>query len=125
LPLAPWSLIRQQTIKSNDIFSPPNLSSATNWVDVTNSAVALRGYFPRILRDPYSAHFQYGEPVKAVWQAGALAGGGKSYGYLVTVLVNAKNGFGGYTGNERYDFFLMNGHAWNVTGNSMVKTLPR
>lgn len=61
-----------------------------------------RSYFDRILKDPVSARYQVGSPRKMeclidqkVWA-----------GWAVDVLVNAKNSYGAYTGDEMHRLFF-------------------
>ncbi len=55
------------------------------------------------LKDPYSAHYDFQEPV--AWKEPAAAGG-EIYGWLCNVDINAKNGFGGYIGKRTWGFFI-------------------
>lgn len=60
----------------------------------------LRARIEDTLRDPESARFKVGCPVRG-YVKNALLSGGMGFqfvGYLVRFEVNAKNGFGGYTG---------------------------
>ena len=54
----------------------------------------VKQYFNGTLKDPYSAQFQFSKVEK---------------GYIMTVNVNAKNSYGGYTGNQGYQFLFQNG----------------
>ena len=79
------------------------------------------------LKDPYSAVFRFEAPRRAFTQDGALRGGRKYYGFVVPTYVNAKNGFGGYTGEELSLFMWENGHFYNVSDaftNSMGGYIP-
>lgn len=60
----------------------------------------------RSLYDPYSAHYRYGKPWKG-WEK--IIGEKAFYGYYVDIAVNAKNGFGAYTGDTFYRFNFFNG----------------
>ena len=63
-----------------------------------------------VLKDPYSAQYSFGTPYKAYFVDGLLGGNKRYFGYGVDVGVNAKNGFGGYTGEQMYKFFMCNDH---------------
>ena len=60
------------------------------------------------LRDPYTAHYRYTEPRKAYFTNGfdISKPGVAGVGYAETVYVNAKNGFGGYTGEQPMFFTI-------------------
>jgi hypothetical protein len=64
---------------------------------------AIKAHFEPVLKDPESARYRFGYPVKAYANEGSLYGDKVSWvGYLVNVEVNAKNSFGGYTGSKPY-----------------------
>ena len=67
-----------------------------------NYQTMMRGYFSLRLRDPYSAVYRFGTPRKAMTQDGIFVGHKRHYGWVVPVWVNAKNGFGGYVGEQLY-----------------------
>lgn len=72
---------------------------------------AVRRHFDLVLKDPESARYRIGRPVKAYANNGLVHGGGVAWaGYLVDVQVNAKNSFGGYTGFKPY-MVLFRGEA--------------
>lgn len=64
---------------------------------------AVQTYFANTLRDPESARYTFGELYRAQCNEG-LAWGGKVtwWGWAMEVGVNAKNGYGGYTGTQPY-----------------------
>lgn len=69
----------------------------------------IADYHAHTLKDPESARVQYlGGPVKGYIKANPIARDA-TYGYLVCMDVNAKNSFGGYTGNERTAVFIRDG----------------
>jgi hypothetical protein len=64
--------------------------------------------FEETLKDPYSAHYEIGSPYQGkVWRG--LLFGGDGYGWVVDARINAKNSFGGYTGNRRWTFLFQHG----------------
>ena len=74
----------------------------------TNPEPAIRAYFDKALKDPESARYEFGKPVKGYYgkTLSNLAGPRDlKYGWLVPTGVNAKNGYGGYTGTQLY-------HCW-------------
>lgn len=73
-----------------------------------NPEPAIRAYFDKALKDPESARYEIGKPVKGYYgkTLSNLAGPRDiKYGWLVPAGVNAKNSYGGYTGTHLY-------HCW-------------
>ena len=77
-------------------------------------------FFESILIDPESAKYEFARPVKAVRRDGRQADTGGvltparwvyefAYGYSVTLLINSKNSFGGYTGQKPVRVFFLSG----------------
>lgn len=64
-----------------------------------------------MLKDPYSAQYTFNQPEKAWFKDGILAesGGAMRFGWLIPITVNAKNGYGGYTGLEKHTVFYSKG----------------
>lgn len=60
--------------------------------------VGAKGYFSQVLKDPYSAQYSGW----FIYRAYLPKKEGPVFGYLVTVDVNAKNSYGGYTGKKNY-----------------------
>jgi hypothetical protein len=59
------------------------------------------------LKDPESARYQFiGNP-----QRGWYRYDRKVFGYVICAYINAKNGFGGYTGNQLSYFMIKNGRV--------------
>lgn len=74
-----------------------------------------------VLKDPESRRIEWGRSGKAWVWTGLLVDGHK-YGYGLEAFVNARNGFGGYTGSKPYLFLGNNGKiTWytqiGTTGN--------
>jgi hypothetical protein len=94
-------------------FETPHLTPA-DWGPVPAATVyeaAVKEHFHGVLKDPDSALYRFGQPLRAYQQYGPLssqAGQLKWVGYLVQVEVNAKNSFGGYVGYKMYDVKLNN-----------------
>lgn len=64
-------------------------------------------YYSNTLRDPFSAKYRYlSEPFKAYSRKST--GQVNVFGYVVYVELNAKNGFGAYTGWKREHLFIRN-----------------
>ncbi len=57
----------------------------------------IRGRLATTLKDPYSAQVEIGRPSLGQCQRGIY---GTFHGWVVPVTVNAKNGFGAYTGYQ-------------------------
>ncbi len=54
-----------------------------------------------VLKDPESARYRFGEPQRAYVNNGLLRGGNVVWqGYVIYFFVNAKNSYGGYTGEQ-------------------------
>lgn len=65
----------------------------------------IKAGMSRVLRDPHSAMYRFEPPRKAyAYPNGTLSA--PEFGWIVLVLVNAKNGFGGYTGEQPHWFFF-------------------
>jgi hypothetical protein len=75
----------------------------------------IKAYMTKTLKDPESARYaEFSTPRKEH----AIANKRAIYGYSSCVLVNAKNSYGGYTGNQQFWFFFQNGQivrTQNVT----------
>lgn len=68
----------------------------------------IRAHFEQVLKDPESARYEIGRPVKGYYGKTLTNLAGPRdirYGWLVRTGVNAKNSFGGYTGTQEY-------HCW-------------
>lgn len=101
---------------------PPSavaISSANYGTLPSDYKEQIKNHFNKILKDPYSAQFTFEAPYKGLSQDGALSStnGGVHYGHIVPVQVNAKNSYGGYTGNQLYVFMFSNGVIYDSTMN--------
>lgn len=70
------------------------------------------------LKDPGSAQFRWLEPEKMRWRANAFSEW--RYGWNVKIWVNAKNSYGGYTGEQPYWLTYLDGKLVDVTKPWMV-----
>jgi hypothetical protein len=62
------------------------------------------------LYDPHSVvDLEIKPPFKYFLQAAPLMGGGRTFGYLVQVKLNAKNRMGGYVGRKTMNLLIRNG----------------
>ena len=75
----------------------------------------IKKLMSKLLKDPDSAKYTFGEPRKGMVQDGFLRGGTKYYGYIVPTEINAKNSYGGYTGGKLYYFMLSGGLVWDAS----------
>jgi len=75
------------------------------------------------LFDPYSAqyHFQ-GSPQQRFLSRPPIRGGGVTYGWGGTVLVNAKNRMGAYVGAQPHYYLIRYGQLVEFEDASMVRT---
>ena len=64
-----------------------------------------------ILKDPYSAQYQFGVCTQRGMASVPIAGLPKQYGYFIPVHINARNSFGGYTGHRLHHFLIKNGEV--------------
>jgi len=60
----------------------------------------IKNFMAGQLKDPYSAMYTFTPPRRGYWQDGMIYGGKKHFGYIAVIGVNAKNSFGGYTGEQ-------------------------
>ena len=73
----------------------------------SNYRQVIPEFFSRILKDPYSAQYRYGNVYRAyIREAPVMGGEPTQYGWIADVWVNAKNSFGGYVGEKFYRVFL-------------------
>ena len=63
------------------------------------------------LKDPYSAHYKFGKKPFMYWAPARYRSSPIVFGWLVCFEVNAKNGFGAYTGYKPHLALLRNGHV--------------
>ncbi|MFZ2541462.1 MAG: hypothetical protein WAW75_06760 [Gallionella sp.] len=68
----------------------------------------IKDYMQIILKDPESARYTFSSPPKKGWN------GSEGFGYIVCPLINAKNSFGGYGGNQLNYFMIQNGKITNA-----------
>lgn len=67
----------------------------------------IKEYFATVLKDPESARYRFGSPRRAYMNNGLIHGGGIGWaGYAIVVGINAKNSYGGYTGEQPYVLLL-------------------
>ncbi|MBM6442366.1 hypothetical protein JQF37_01825 [Pseudomonas sp. MIL9] len=90
----------QQEISSAYYGSAPSQSQAES---------EIKGYFGRVLKDPYSAQYQFSQPRQGYMIGNAFEGRKLYTGFIIFVDVNARNSFGGYTGNKSYQFLFKDG----------------
>lgn len=60
----------------------------------------IQNYMGHLLKDPYSARYEYLNQPKKGWARGPI------FGYVVCVNVNARNSYGGYTGAQPSYFMI-------------------
>lgn len=86
----------------------------------------VKGYYSRVLFDPYSAVYQFSGLPQRGWAAAPRMGGGPLeellggyapvFGWEVQGLVNAKNRFGAYVGARPFIVLIRNGQVVNAVG---------
>jgi len=75
----------------------------------------IKAFISPKLKDPYSAVYDFGIPRKGAARDGLIFGCGKHYGWIIPVGINAKNSFGGYTGEQQFIFMLSEGRVSDIT----------
>lgn len=78
-------------------------------INQDQAEVRVKEYFDGVLKDPDSAKYKFSPIQKSHIVSSAWEGRQLYAGYVMTVKVNAKNSYGGYTGNEDYVFLFHNG----------------
>ena len=69
----------------------------------------LREFFQTRLKDPESARYRFTQaPKPSWWRDPVIAGSGLHFGQEAALWVNAKNGYGGYTGEKRFRAYFFN-----------------
>lgn len=89
----------------------------------------ITNHMSSVLKDPDSAKYKFEPTYKGYSQDGSMSStkGGISYGYVAPVKVNAKNSYGGYTGDQLYVFIFSGGVMYDTTLNYLygrVKQVP-
>lgn len=74
------------------------------------------------LKDPYSAKFKFGNPRRAHYELKHLKGTFIP-GWIIPCIVNAKNSYGGYTGQKFWNGFIVNGRKDSSSFLMFVDTL--
>jgi hypothetical protein len=77
----------------------PQQMAAADYGDLPEKAYSyVKGYLGARLKDPYSAKYTF------TYEKGYidLPDNRRAFGYFVYPTINAKNSFGGYTGNKMY-----------------------
>src|SRR5437899_4517250 len=73
----------------------------------SNYREIVNGWMRDTLYDPHSVvDLEIQPPVKWYVQAAPLMGGGRTFGYLVKVKLNAKNRMGGYVGRKTMNLMI-------------------
>lgn len=67
----------------------------------------VKGYFTPQLKDPESARYRIITPFQGYHRSISST----KYGYITKVYINAKNGYGGYTGEKLWELLINNGNV--------------
>jgi hypothetical protein len=70
---------------------------------------AVLSFMAMTLKDPDSAHYQWGQVGPGWIKDAPFFGGRTHYGYTIFVVVNARNSFGAYAGPTKYQFLMRDG----------------
>ena len=85
--------------------------SADYGIYPTNYKELIYTYWSQRLIDPYSAQYEFSPPFKARTEKVHLMHNiTPEYVYVVTLIINAKNRMGGYTGRKKYYMFIRDGN---------------
>jgi hypothetical protein len=87
-------------------------------IEQADAEQRAKNYLQTALKDPYSAQIRWA-PVERGWMREApIHGGALKFGYILNAGINAKNSYGGYTGEKAYRFLFINGNLESVYGES-------
>ncbi|MGM3225707.1 hypothetical protein [Dickeya zeae] len=86
----------------------------------------IYSYCSFALKDPYSAHYSFMTPYKGYLEKDSLTSKNKvTFGWVVPVVINAKNGFGAYMGKHKMLFVFSEGKIKDSSFNkSFGKVVP-
>jgi hypothetical protein len=106
LAFAGCSTVPPETLKAEAEAVGYGAPLPANWQDL------VKDFIGSTLKDPGSAVYRFGEPRTGLVAKSPLQGGGlDSVGWLVPFEVNAKNGFGGYTGLSEMRVLIRDGRV--------------
>lgn len=91
---------------------PPNMDTADFGTPMTKDQAdgLAREYFNESLKDPDSAHITCGKFDRGWMLDSPIFAKERTYGYQIHCMVNAKNSYGGYTGNKLYRLLFRDNH---------------
>lgn len=75
----------------------------------------VKNFISTELKDPYSAMYKFESPTKFWISEHSIYNNEIHYGYLIKVLVNAKNSYGAYNGYKPVAIFWKNGVMNDIT----------
>jgi starvation-inducible outer membrane lipoprotein len=92
-------------------------------IEQADAEAKAKEVFARTLKDPYTAQLAFGQLYKGYSLSAPINGRKAEYGYMLDVMVNAKNSYGGYVGAKPYRFMFRNGRlidAWRISDGGML-----
>ena len=90
--------------------NPQEVATADYGAYPTNYRQIVDAWMRDTLYDPHSVvDLEIVPPSKYFLQAAPLMGGGRTFGYLVKVKLNAKNRMGGYVGRKTMNLLIRDG----------------
>lgn len=92
--------------------NPDDLKNANFGSKPVNYEENIKNLIGSGLKDPFSAQYKFGEPVKGYFQNGME---GLRYGWIIPVQVNAKNSYGAYVGFNTQYIMISEGTTYNIT----------
>ncbi len=75
----------------------------------------IRYYMQRVLKDPDSAQYNFTTIPLQMWKRDGF-GSRFKFGWGVCALINAKNSFGGFVGNQNHFFLIRDGTIIDAPG---------
>ncbi len=90
-----------------------------------NYESTVKDYFNDKLRDPFSAQYSFRKPFKGYLRSAPITGGKvRQPGWVVVVSINAKNGFGGYSGWKIHRLLMRDNKVVEEFGGNMHFSEP-
>lgn len=107
--------------------SPPTAEQLANAdygtpIAQADAEAKATAWLKTVLKDPESAQIDWGRVEQGWARHAPIDGGGLMFGYRMDAQINARNGFGGYTGYKAYLFIFKNGELKNVWGQQTLRS---
>ncbi|PKE30571.1 hypothetical protein CWS43_11100 [Rahnella sp. AA] len=88
---------------------------------------SIQNHMQYRLKDPYSAHYKFLQPFKGYSWVMNVSEDKEMlmYGWVIPVLVNAKNGYGAYAGQVKFMIIYSNGQYHDLSAIKGTKSITR